>query len=112
MNTSTLLSTKLKEVFGTQSSEVRSDARKSPSGVSSLKEDSNANKIIICGKFTDKIPEDRGNETTRRESFTTHEGSTLEEVSHKVNTTTDRVFTGEITKDMGSKEIRHEKFTE
>ena len=58
INTSRSLSKQLKEVFGTQSSEIRSDTRKSSSGDSTLKEDSNVNEITTCGKYTDEITKD------------------------------------------------------
>ena len=108
----------MKEVFGTKSSEVRSDARKSSSGVSTLKEDSNVNKITTCGKFTDEITKDKSNEEIRHEKCKAHEDSNLEEGSRVdgITTFTDvaenatvKEVTKEMAKNIGRKKIKHEE---
>ena len=101
MNTSRLLSKQFKEVFGTQSSEVRSNARNLSSGVSIFKEDMGSKEIrhdILSSKA--------------HEDSNLKEGSRIEGLStftDIVETATVKEVTNATAKNIGSKKIKHEE---
>ena len=101
MNASRILSKHLKEVLGTQSSEVRSNARNLSSGVSIFKEDMGS-KEIRHDILSSKAHEDSNlKEGSRVDGVTTF--------TNIVENATVKEVTNEAAKNVGSKKIKHEE---